>query len=167
MPDASCGRPLLPQIEPGQGDGAELLEESLVACNEPRVEQADVELGIVCRELGAFAGIPDRVRDTQLGVPQRGEQCRDLLAALLGLLGLAEEQQEVDVGVREEFAPSVAANGDGGDPAAFAAELLPETAADDVVHRIGASRDGPQAVAVLEEVRAEPLHLLNVIGCET
>ena len=106
------------------------------------------------------------MRDTQLGVPQRGEQCRDLLAALLGLLGLAEEQQEVDVGVREEFAPAVAADCNGGDPAALASELLPETAADDVVHRIGASRDGPQAVAVLEEVRAEPLHLLNVKGCE-
>ena len=159
-------RLLLAQEEPRQSRPAEFVEESHVAGDETCIEQADVELGVVWRELRALARIPDRVGNTELGVPQCGQERCDLVLAQLGFARVAEQEKQVDIGVREELAPSVPAYGDSGYPAAFASEPLLESTTDDVIDRISPTGYRPQPVTVLEEVRTQPLHLLHVVGPE-
>ena len=75
-----------------------------------------------------------------------------------------EQQEQVDVGVRKQLGTSVSADRDGGDPFATGAEYFVEPAANDVVHHLRATGYCAQSVAIREEIRAQPFHLLNVVS---
>ena len=84
--------------------------ERAVAGEEALIEQADVEFGIGIVHLDAFVGGAHGVAHAQAGVPQMLEECGDGLLGGRDVPVGREQQQQIDVGVREELPPAVAAH---------------------------------------------------------
>src|SRR5205807_2040896 len=76
------------------------------------IEQADGELEIAFVQRATFRGRVDGLAHTQSGVPQDTKKLGDAVAR--GCAGLLiREQQQIDIGEREQLAPAIAANGHG------------------------------------------------------
>ena len=93
---------------------AKLGEEGGVAGNTAAIEERDVELGIIGAKLAAFTESSRCRADAHAHVPKfLANYSRGILEARFGGGILAEEQQ-IDIGIWEESATSVAAESDDG-----------------------------------------------------
>ena len=97
------------------------------------------EHGLVCGGLGALRGRTRGLAGLQPGIPQQGEEARK--TRLLRVLRIAFGQhQQVDVGMREQFAAAVAADREQGKPGDLRDAALPRIE-DQLVDRARAQRD--------------------------
>ncbi len=94
----------------------------------------------------------DRVTDLEPGVPQRGEKALDLRGRRRVRPG-RKQDQDVDVGVREELAPPVTADGNQRDAARHRA-LHPETP-EHAIDEAGMLAQQPRRVRLREECLAQ------------
>ncbi len=90
---------------------AETLEHRAGAGDRPRVEQRQQELGVVGLELAEIIDVAHLVADDDAEVPERVQEAADE-ALLRRPDAVAEQQQQIDVGVETEVAAPVAAERD-------------------------------------------------------
>ena len=86
-------------------------EERRLARNQPRIRQCQQKFRVVDLELGELVALANLMADDKSGIPQRMQQSPE--KSLLRLAdGAAEEDQEIDIGVRTEMPPSITAERD-------------------------------------------------------
>ncbi|PYR65862.1 MAG: hypothetical protein DMF88_18280 [Acidobacteria bacterium] len=128
-------------------DGAEALEHGPRAGHCPRIEQRQQELGIVGLELLEILDVAYLMADDDAEIPERVEKAVDE-ALLRGTDAIAEEQQQIDVGVQAEMAASIAAERDDGNRPVVGArvgELLADERVDAI--RVALERAAPAGAA--------------------
>ncbi len=110
------------------------------------------------RERLGCLGRSDTVPDLQSRVPQRVQERLGELGYLLGTVALVGDQQ-IDIGVRRETSPAVAAERDEGDPRGRRGRF--EERSQTPIHQLGAPAGGPTAVMTARVGALEGAELLE------
>jgi hypothetical protein len=93
--------------------GLEALKQTEITSDRPGIDQRHEELGIVDFQACELVNLANLVADDETGIPQ-GVQDKAEEPFLGGTEMAAEEHQQVDVGVKAQLPPAVAADGDHG-----------------------------------------------------
>ena len=88
--------------------------EGAISGQKPLVEQADIQLGVLIVDFGAFGGRTHGLADAQAGIPQVLQKSGDDLLLFGGQAGGRVEQQQIDIGEGEQMTAPIAAHGNDG-----------------------------------------------------
>ncbi len=140
-----CGRPMK--------EAPEALEHRARARHRTRVEQREQELGIVGLELAQVREVAHLVADDDAEVPERIQEIADE-ALLRRTDAVAEEQQQIDVGMEAQVAAAVAAEREDRHGAVVRARLGEELP-DERVHAIRVPLQRAAAAGTARDRRAQ------------
>ena len=97
-------------VERGVVALVEFVKQSLVTGEEARLEQRCLYGDVIVGDVDALIHRAYRMADLQPDIPQRAHHVRQALAHV-GVRGLWQEHQHIDIGCRKQFAAPVAAHG--------------------------------------------------------
>ena len=139
--------------------GLEVAGQRLIAPDPPRLEHGGADGDVALGLADALVDRAGRMADLQPQVPQHVEDILDDLFRPRGLL-VGQQEQQVDVGIRAQLGPAVAADGEDRQGVALGPDALAEhvgvgeivDGADQLVHqeRMGENRLGAGNAVLLE-----------------
>ncbi|MCY1288707.1 hypothetical protein D9M70_377620 [compost metagenome] len=139
---------------PGAGDVQHALAQTLGAGDGAAFHQVGDDRQVGAGLDGAFVDRANALADLQADVPQQRQKTLDGIAENL-VVGAFQKDQQVDIGIRVQFATAVAADRDQRDVGVLApAELLPGLL-QDVIDEPGAILDQPANVPAIAKTRVE------------
>jgi len=117
-----------------------------VSLYEAKIEEADVKLNILLIQLRAFRDGSDGMAGAKAAIPERADKVCDGGAMPSHGAFIFKKKQEVDIGMREEFAAAIPAYCAEGQIAARRAEDRACRSADDFIRRTAFRQEQPEYV---------------------